>query len=270
MFLPFRISVDTIDRLTSPSPLRSIRFDKCEENAKDILLSSIDLATGVISGETLKNGWLPVDENYHVFISYSRDDKSKAEKLANWLTSHGVKCFLDSYYWNNADDLLKAIDDKWCKDKDGYYNYRNRNYTSSLIHAMLSMAIMEAISRCDFGIFIESGNSVDLDLSDISTFTLSPWIYEELHMMTIIEKRVPSWLKKERVRLFSSDTGVLVESAPPVRMSFEIPRDELVEIDYYTLTHIKGAGDDWMYNLYKEYDGLRTEFDIILDHKCPV
>ena len=131
---------------------------------------------------------------------------------------------------------------------------------------MLSMAIMEAISRCDFGIFIESGNSVDLDLSDISTFTLSPWIYEELHMMTIIEKRVPSWLKKERVRLFSSDTGVLVESAPPVRMSFEIPRDELVEIDYYTLTHIKGAGDDWMYNLYKEYDGLRTEFDIILDH----
>ena len=155
MFLPFRISVDTIDRLTSPSPLRSIRFDKCEENAKDILLSSIDLATGVISGETLKNGWLPVDENYHVFISYSRDDKSKAEKLAKWLTSHGVKCFLDSYYWNNADDLLKAIDDKWCKDKDGYYNYRNRNYTSSLIHAMLSMAIMEAISRCDFGIFIE-------------------------------------------------------------------------------------------------------------------
>lgn len=265
MFLPFRISIDTIDKLTCTNPLCLVNFDKHEKSAKKLLMSSFDMTKGIISGEALKNGWLPVDKSYHVFISYSRDDKPKAEKLANWLTSHGVKCFLDSYYWNSADDMLRAIDDKWCKGKDGYYNYRNRNYTTSLIHAMLSMAIMEAIDRCDFGIFIESGNSVDLDLSDISTFTLSPWIYEELHMMTTIEKRIPSWLKKEKVRLFSSDTGVLVESAPPVKMSFEIPRDELVEIDYLTLAHIKGSGDEWMYNLYKEYDGLRTEFDIILD-----
>lgn len=61
---------------------------------------------------------------------------------------------------------------------------------------MLSMAIMEAIDRCDFSIFIESGNSVDLDLSDISTLTLSPWIYEELHMMTTIEER--TLMVKER------------------------------------------------------------------------
>ena len=247
MFIPFKINVDEIRKLQCPAPLTVINFEKREEVADLFLRSKLDVKTGTFDAASLKDGWLPVDANYHVFISYSHDDEGEAKMLVNYLESQGVRCFLDSIYWNNADNLLKAIDDAKCLNSDGKsYSYKKRNYSTSLVHAMLSMAIMEAIDKCDFGIFIESENSLQLNLDKIKSFTLSPWIYEELHFMTSIEKRTPSWLGDRQVRMFSSGSRMIVESAAPVKMRFEVPLDKLAELDANDLTIPLGCGETWL------------------------
>lgn len=249
MFIPFKINRDEIDKLKCPAPLTLVKFQDREKSALSFLQAKIDPKTGVFDAEEIKKGWLPVDEQYHVFISYSHDDKSHAIKLARWFESHGVKCFLDAYYWNNADELLKAIDDAKCKNPNGEtYSYKKRNYSTSLIHAMLSIAIMEAIDKCDFGIFIESPNSLTLNLDNIQSFTLSPWIYEELNFMTSIEKRTPDWLAERQIRMFSQGAKMIVESSAPVKMKFTVPLDQLAELEATDLMSTKGEGTDWLNN----------------------
>lgn len=252
MFIPFRINRDEIDKLQCPSHLSIFSFRKRQESALSFLQSKLNLKTGVYNAEELKKGWLPVEEQYHVFISYSHDDKRCALKLANWLESHGIKCFIDAYYWNNADALLKAIDDAKCKNPNGEtYNYKKRNYSTSLIHAMLSMAIMEAIEKCDFGIFIESPNSITLNLDNINNFTLSPWIYEELNFMTLIEKRIPDWLAEQQIRMFNHGAKIIVESTAPIMMRFSVPLDRLAELEATDLMRTQGYGTEWLNNFVK-------------------
>ena len=252
MFIPFKISVGEIDKLQTPSPLTLINFDSRKKDVQKFLKSKINVCGGIIDANDIKQGWLPVKSNYHVFISYSHDDKSKAEKLASWLESHGVSCFLDAYYWNNADDLLRIIDDARCKNSNGEtYNYKKRNYSTSLIHALLSMAIMEAIEKCDFGLFIESRNSLILDLDNIHSYTLSPWIYEELNIMTSIQKRIPSWLNKCKIKMFSQK--MIYESATPIPVKFTVPLDRLADLKASELMKPQGEGETWLRNFVKYY-----------------
>lgn len=252
MFIPFKINVTEIDKLTTPTQLSLINFDSRIREAHNFLESKINVSDGVIDAEAIKQGWLPIKSNYHVFISYSHDDKSKAEKLASWLESHGVSCFLDAYYWRNADDLLRTIDDARCKNSSGEtYNYKKHNYSTSLIHALLSMAIMEAIKACDFGLFIESENSLILNLNDIQSYTLSPWIYEELNIMTSIEKRIPSWLSKCEIKMFSQDSKMIYESIAPIRMKFTVPLDQLIDLRASELMKPQGKGEVWLNNFIK-------------------
>lgn len=252
MFIPFKINIDEIDKLQCTAPLKLVKFEEREKSALSFLKSKVDPKTGIFDAEELKKGWLPTEEQYHFFISYSHNDKSKAHKLAIWLESHGVKCFLDAYYWNNADELLKAIDDAKCKNPNGEtYSYKKRNYSTSLIHAMLSMAIMEAIEKCDFGIFIESSNSLTLNLDNIQSFTLSPWIYEELNFMTSIEKRTPTWLAERQIRMFSQGARMIVESSAPIKMRFAVPLDQLAELEAKDLMSTKGNDTVWLNNFVK-------------------
>ncbi|MCQ2232234.1 MAG: toll/interleukin-1 receptor domain-containing protein [Paludibacteraceae bacterium] len=249
MFIPFKININEIDKLQVPVSLAPDKFKEREKSALSFLKKKIDPNTGVFDAEELKKCWLPVDEQYHIFISYSHDDKPKAIKLASWFESHGVRCFLDAYYWNNADDLLKSIDDAKCKNPNREtYSYKKRNYSTSLIHAMLSMAIMEAIDKCDFGIFIESPNSLTLNLDNIQSFTLSPWIYEELNLMTSIEKRTPYWLAERQIRMFSQGAKMIVESTAPIKMRFTVPLDQLAELEATDLMSTKGEGTLWLNN----------------------
>ena len=157
--------------------------------------------SGIIDGEKLQNFVFPTD-NYDVFISHSHDDLEIAKQFAAWLKEkYEYSVFLDSFVWNSADGLLQEIDNLYCKQRNGLYNYRKRNYSTAHIHTMLSMSIMEIIKNSSAGIFINSPHSINLrNLSNNNRAkTLSPWIYQEIMFMRQFANKTPS------TRMFSCE-----------------------------------------------------------------
>ena len=152
---------------------------------------------GVIDGDKVKNLIFPTDgkdfPSFDVFISHSHNDTDKAERLAEYLREEcGREPFLDNYVWSSADKLLHKIDLDWCITKDRkHFDYQKRNFSSSHVHTMLSMAIFEMIARCESFIFIESNDSIDYQaLKKNNTRTQSPWIYQELQYAEMLSTAI--------------------------------------------------------------------------------
>lgn len=140
-----------------------------------------------MDGGALQEEIFPTDKfGFDIFLSHSHKDLELAKSFASYLDTKGIRVFLDSYIWKSADGLLQKIDDRYCKDTDGkHYIYKRRNYSTSHVHAMLTMAILVMIVKTQYSIFIESNNSIVLkNLGNTNkAMTLSPWCYEELSIM---------------------------------------------------------------------------------------
>jgi hypothetical protein len=154
---------------------------------------------GHIDGSSMKENWFQI-EDVDIFISHSHQDITKVKAFAGWLYDEfKLTAFIDSCAWGYCDDLLREIDDRYCKKKDGEtYNYNLRNYTTSHVHMMLSIALTEMMDNTECIMFYNTPNSVSLeeDLDIIKTskkrVTLSPWIYHELAMTSLIRSKIPN------------------------------------------------------------------------------
>lgn len=154
---------------------------------------------GVINATALKEHWFSVSPK-DVFISHSHNDISKVKAFAGWLyDSFGLEAFIDSCSWGYCDDLLKSIDDEYCyKPKTNTYDYDLRNYTTSHVHMMLSTALTEMIYNTECIIFFNTPQSINMASElerlrkDKKQKTISPWIYHELSMTTMIDVVEPS------------------------------------------------------------------------------
>ena len=125
------------------------------------------------------------------------------KQFATWLKEkYGYDVFLDSFVWNSADSLLREIDNLYCKQRNGLYNYHKRNYSTAHIHTMLSMSIMEIIKRSKVGILIDSHHSINLERlrNSNQAKTLSPWIFQEIMFMRQFANQ------KSSTRMFSSES----------------------------------------------------------------
>lgn len=116
----------------------------------------------------------------------------------------GLDPFLDNYIWGSADELLREIDNEFCRTDNGKtFDYKKRNFTSSHVHSMLSTAILEMIASCKIFIFIESNDSLDLNELRRNRFTtFSPWIYQELEYVKMLF--IAKGQRLDEQRLFSS------------------------------------------------------------------
>lgn len=169
MYKAFRTNTDEISKLESY--VKSTDIDKLKSLQKDFkqeIRPFILPKDGVINGETLKDTYFPTSKNgkpYDIFISHSHNNQKEAEILAAWLTKYkGLSCFVDSFVWGSADELLKEIDNKYCKDyRKNTYDYTKRNFTTSHVHAILSMSLLEIINESSYCIFIESSESLNLE-----------------------------------------------------------------------------------------------------------
>lgn len=203
-----------------------VLFDKQKRIITENLKQYVIGESGVIDGTKLQNDWFP-QINCDIFISHSHKDENLAIFLAGWLYERfQLKSFIDSCIWGFADDLLKIIDEEHCKNANKSYNYKLRNYSTSHVHMMLNMALMQMIDKSECLFFLNTPNSIDL--SNIETRTLSPWIYSEIGISQMIEKRI-------RTKRFSN----LDES---LEVSYLLDLSHLQSINYPKLLEWNNCG----------------------------
>lgn len=144
----------------------------------------------VLNGKKMRDDWFPQIE-CEVFISHSHADEDKALTLAGWLLKHfNLTSFIDSCVWGNAHDLQLMVDKEYCyNEKNGTYDYNSVMFSSSHIHMMLASSLTMMIDKSECIFFLNTPNS--LSVRDISSKTLSPWIYHELSICNLIRKRMP-------------------------------------------------------------------------------
>lgn len=158
----------------------------------DTELNKFRTNDGIIDGRKLTNNWFP-SINADVFISHSHKDFDTALIVAGLLESIGINSFIDSCVWGYSGDLLKAIDNIYCKNRtSNTYNYKKRNYSTEHVHMMLTIALAKMIYNTECLLFLQTPNSIypKDSIPDIcDEVTLSPWIYAELEMTGLIKHR---------------------------------------------------------------------------------
>lgn len=215
MFVPLKITKTEIDGLEQRNGKMLLPRPKEASDAfyKGILRRVTD-EHGVIDGSNLQGIVFPFDKaNYDVFISYSHNDEAAALYLATYLRSKGLSVFLDSTVWYSADGLLNIIDHKYSMAVDKvHFDYEKRNFSTSRVHAMLSMAILEAIRHSECCLFVMSPHSLTLQ-SGIETKTLSTWIYEEASFINNIQPSLPPRMVKPTLKMFSEGGSVQIKDS---------------------------------------------------------
>lgn len=209
---------------------------------------------GVINGSELENDWFS-ELDCHIFISHSHTDEKLAIALAGYLyRTHKIKCFVDSCVWGYSNELLKQIDNKFCKNSDSdTYNYDTRNLSTSHVHMMLSASLNKMIDKCESLFLINTPNSIGT--SDILKETYSPWIYSEILTSKLIEKKIPErhlhFGLERRVETFSKSDN-LNES---LKIKYKLELNHLVnlseeEIIYWGSKPSNNPEDalDYLYN----------------------
>ena len=77
-----------------------------------------------------------------------------------------LNCFVDGEIWHSADGLIRQLDNL-CQPKAVLYNYKKRNLSTSQIHVMLSVAIMQMIDNCEVLFFLNTPNSIPIKQSPL-------------------------------------------------------------------------------------------------------
>jgi hypothetical protein len=161
----------------------------------------------VLDGDAMRKDWFPEVEA-DIFISHSHVDANKAICLAGWLYSNfNIIAFIDSMIWNYADNLLLAIDKRYCLSQDeSHYIYQKRNYSTSHVHIMLTASLNKMIDKVECFFFIKTPHSITTQKAIEDAKTYSPWIYSEIETSRIIRKkplRDYRKLNESEIKLFS-------------------------------------------------------------------
>lgn len=138
---------------------------------------------GDFDASAIQEDWFP-QWDFDVFISHSHKDEILAKAFAWYLQENfDLKVFVDSAVWGYFDILSKEI-------------RRNTGLSNAVSHAhmMLNMALMKMIDRTECLFFLNTPKSINLDEA-FNTGTYSPWLYTEIGISRMIEKKYPKRYK---------------------------------------------------------------------------
>ena len=186
---------------------------------------------GSLDGSMMQANWFPQIEA-DIFISHSHKDEDLAHALAGWLKkTFGLTAFIDSCVWGYANELLKLIDNRYCRNEHRRtYDYEKRNSSTSHVHMMLSVALTQMIDNTECLFFLNTPNSITPD--PIINQTESPWIYSEIAITRLIKRRhFSEYRLKRMVESFSKGRKI----TPPIK--YVLPVDHLTEIDNEVLNN---------------------------------
>lgn len=193
-----------------------------------------------LRGSEIMNEWFPKND-YHIFLSHSHKDLDLALSIAGRLKEeHNLDVFVDSNVWLNSNDLLKIIDNEFCKNTDSNtYNYDARNYSTSHVHMMLMNSLNSTINRSEALFFLNTPNSISAK-EVIKQETFSPWIFSEIETSKIINKITPERLFR-KTKMFSKsneDYVALNESTNrELQISYELELSHLTNLSSYEFEH---------------------------------
>lgn len=154
-----------------------------KNNTKNQLKQLIASNTSIKS-EDVKNLLLPSDGNFQIFISHSHNDEQLAINFAEEIeTRTGLKCFIDSLYWDNIDSLVEELKDNY-RTYYGTINIQEFSKTCQHANIILASALTEMLNKCECVFFLNTSNSVIESKSNINQATYSPWIYHEIYTVS--------------------------------------------------------------------------------------
>ena len=164
---------------------------------KKIKESFVFKSDGVIEVKPIEDTWFP-NINCHIFLSHSHYDENIALFLAGFLKEKcDVDVFVDSCIWSYSNDLLKIIDEHYCKTRFGHYDYNLRNITTTHVHLILNMALTKMINCTECFMFMKTNNSIYNNKDVFIKRTESAWICDELLIASIIARRSKEVHRKE-------------------------------------------------------------------------
>lgn len=199
-----------------------------------ILKKSVDKEL-ILDGQKIIDEYFP-NVKADIFISHSHKDVKKVKVFANLIYQRtGLKSFIDSEVWKYADSLLKNID-RNCKLKDDLYDYNRRNVSTSYVYMMLNTALLSMIDRCECLFFLNTPNSFET-VKEIKNSSFSPWIYSELSMANVIEKKIPERILKQNQRLIEQTVGTRAMnfSTENLKIALKPKADKLLKCKYETV-----------------------------------
>lgn len=242
MYRGFKLSIDKIGNSTlSGASLKMIGERLYEADKKTVRddLSQYILSGNFLDASGLQKAWFPkLDAD--IFISHSHKDKDLAISLSGWLHKNFcITSFIDSSVWGYGDDLLKEIDNRFCKSStDNNYNYYKRNLSTSHVHMMMASAISSMIDRTEVLFFLNTPNSVSYNAGN--TQTESPWLYYELGQSQVIRRRKPNRLLYENRRFSDS----MLEKSIGAKYSIDLSHLREISLDDLELWYDECALDD--------------------------
>jgi hypothetical protein len=223
MYRAFNVAASFLNGNNHASILLEAGRKTQEEHARNVRMSLESvLNEKIIDGKKLTEHWFPEIEA-DVFICHSHNDLDKAIMWAGLLsTVFALRPFVDSTVWQYADDLLKIIDNKFCKipGKESY-SYEERNLSTSHVHAMLSIALTTMLDSTECVFFLNTPNSI---ASGPPMFrTESPWLFFELNTINVLRRR--NLRNRQVMESFSK------KAAASLLISHPVPLGELTRIE---------------------------------------
>lgn len=200
-----------------------------DRNSIEEKISSLKIKD-IEDGTKTKSYWFP-EIDADVFISHSHKDVKLAKSLAVYINKEtGLKPFIDSEVWGNYNNLLRNIDNNYCLfDNSDLYSYKLRNYSTSHVHMMLNIALIEMIHKCYYFIFIETANSLkddELIYDGQIKKTNSPWIYSELMTTKVIKESI----KITEIKMKSTEKIITFSKKYMPKISHKVDTSHLEEI----------------------------------------
>ncbi len=246
MFARFNFKLEKFD-LTTDSILYEERYyrygQELFEKHKQNVCKSLDeylSVDGILQADIVEKTWFPLVKA-QLFFSHSHYDEDKLICLAGYLAHEfGLISFIDSIVWNYADDLLKQIDDTYCKksyiflnNKKVYakklYQYDMRNRSTAHVHMILQGALAKMINQTECIIFINTPSSLNVTDMASNESTSSPWIYNELLMTSTFPPRIPDRYADIREGK-AYDSALHEGKKPSLQFNYPIPLGEFKEL----------------------------------------
>lgn len=203
-------------------------FNTLDEKYKQKLRTLVNANKTVNAGE-IKNILMPTD-NFDIFISHSHKDVELAKCLAGYIEQElGLKCFIDSLYWGNIEELQEELNKEHYNEKTESYSHQKTMEVAKHANMILASALTEMIDRCECVFFLNTDNSVIPGKEALKpNQTYSPWIYHEVYTVSRIRNNVPVRRQKLNECHYARDS----EYIEMPRIVYDLNLDGMIELNY--------------------------------------